>query len=84
MGVHWGRPQPLGPDTLSSFKEVWLLEWQPEFSLLLIERASYGNTVAAAAGKFAAEQAAEIKPPNPSPSLPSIASAPACPTWCRS
>ena len=65
LGLNWGRLQPLGPDTLSSFKEIWLLEWQPEFSLYLIERASYGNTVAAAAGKYAGERAVELKTVRP-------------------
>lgn len=60
LGVRWGTPQPTGPDSLSSFKEIWLLEWQPEFSLLLIERASYGNTVGAAAENFARERAADL------------------------
>lgn len=65
LGINWGRMQPLGPDTLSSFKEIWLLEWQPEFSLHLIERASYGNTVAIAAGRYAKEQAADLKTVRP-------------------
>jgi hypothetical protein len=60
LGIHWGRLQPLGPDSLSSFKEIWLLEWQPEFSLLLIERAGYGNTVPAAAIGYARERAGEM------------------------
>ena len=57
LGINWGKLQPGGPDSLSSFKEVWLLEWQPEFSLLVIERGSYGNTVAAAATAYARERA---------------------------
>ena len=61
LDINWGKLQPLGPDTLSSFKEIWLLEWQPEFSLYLIERASYGNTVGAAAGKYAEEKALALK-----------------------
>ena len=57
LEIRWGSLQPGGPDALSSFKEVWLLEWQPEFSLLVIERGSYGNTVAAAAVAYARERA---------------------------
>lgn len=60
LGIRWGKLQPLGPDSLSSFKEIWLLEWQPEFSLLLIERAGYGNTVPAAAVGYARERAGEM------------------------
>ncbi|MBC6995870.1 DUF5682 family protein [Neolewinella lacunae] len=57
LDIHWGTLQPAGPDALSSFREVWLLEWQPEFSLYLIERASYGNTLPLAAGRYAVEKA---------------------------
>ena len=60
LDIPWGKLQPGGPDSLSSFKEVWLLEWQPEFSLLIIERGSYGNTVAAAAAAYARERAAAL------------------------
>jgi hypothetical protein len=65
LAINWGKLQPLGPDSLSSFKEVWLLEWQPEYSLFLIERASYGNTVAIAAGRYAIEQAADLRTVRP-------------------
>lgn len=65
LGINWGKMQPLGPDTLSSFKEIWLLEWQPEYSLYLIERASYGNTVPLAAGRYAREQAGELRTVRP-------------------
>ncbi|WP_116126072.1 DUF5682 family protein [Lewinella sp. IMCC34183] len=60
LDIRWGKLQPGGGDSLSSFKEVWLLEWQPEFSLLVIERGSYGNTVAAAATAYTREKAAGL------------------------
>lgn len=60
LDLNWGRLQPAGPDSLGSFREVWLLEWQPEFSLYLTERASYGNTLPAAAGRYATERAAAL------------------------
>ncbi|NJB86197.1 hypothetical protein GGR26_001965 [Lewinella marina] len=60
LDIHWAKLQPEGPDSLSSFKEVWLLEWQPEFSLLVIERGSYGNTVASAAAAYTLEKAAAL------------------------
>lgn len=65
LEINWGRLQPSGPDSLSSFKEIWLLEWQPEYSLYLIERASYGNTMAIAAGRYAEEKAAEMRTVRP-------------------
>ncbi|MCP9236647.1 DUF5682 family protein [Lewinella sp. JB7] len=60
LDIRWGKLQPGGPDSLSSFREVWLMEWQPEFSLLVLERGSYGNTVAAAAAAYARERAATL------------------------
>jgi hypothetical protein len=65
LEITWGKLQPSGPDSLSSFKEIWLLEWQPEYSLFLIERASYGNTLAIAAGRYAREKAAELRTVRP-------------------
>ena len=65
LDIKWGKLQPGGPDSLSSFKEVWLLEWQPEFSLLAIERGSYGNTVGSAAAAYATERAGELRTVQP-------------------
>lgn len=65
LEITWGRLQPSGPDSLSSFKEIWLLEWQPEYSLFLIERASYGNTLAIAASRYAREKAAALRTVRP-------------------
>ena len=62
LEITWGKLQPTGPDSQSSFKEIWLLEWQPEFNLLLLERSSYGNTIPQAAGRFTLEAAQEINP----------------------
>lgn len=55
LEIPWGKMQPLGPNSISSFKEIWLLEWQPEYSLFITERSSYGNTLPLAAGKYALE-----------------------------
>ena len=60
LGISWGTLQPLGPDAISSFGEVWLLEWQPEFVLGIIERGSYGNTVGTAAAAYVRSRANEI------------------------
>lgn len=61
LEIPWGQLQPDGPESLGSFREIWLLEWQPEFSLFLIERASYGNTLAQAAANYVREQARNIR-----------------------
>lgn len=57
LDVPWGKMQPINANAISSFQEIWLLEWQPEFSLLITERSSYGNTLARAAGKYALQKA---------------------------
>ncbi|MEM1356847.1 MAG: DUF5682 family protein [Bacteroidota bacterium] len=61
LDISWGKIQPTGPDSLSSFQEIWVLEWQPEYSLYLIERASYGNTLPVAAGRYAVEKATDLR-----------------------
>lgn len=54
LSVPWGR---LGHATgLGSFKEDWLLCWQPEFALPLIDAGRYGNTLAQAAAQCLRER----------------------------
>lgn len=60
LGIAWGRLQPVGPDAISSFREIWLLEWQPEFSLAILERSSYGATLVAATTAYVQERASEL------------------------
>ncbi|KAI9133747.1 DUF5682 family protein [Acaryochloris sp. CCMEE 5410] len=46
LGIPWGRPTfNRGKGT---FKEAWILEWQPEFEIALIEAGQWGNTIEAA------------------------------------
>lgn len=48
LGVPWGvkrRARSTG-----TFKEVWTLEWRPEYSVSVVEAAGHGNTVVDAAG----------------------------------
>lgn len=61
LQIPWGALQPINPNAISSFREIWLLEWQPEFSLFLTERSSYGNTLSLAASRYALEKAKDIK-----------------------
>lgn len=42
-----------------TFREIWALQWQPEFALAVIEAAPYGNTVAEAATALAQRTATE-------------------------
>lgn len=49
LGIPWGRLMD-GPERATgSFGEHWLLEWQPDFSLAIIEAGMLGNTVREAA-----------------------------------
>ncbi len=61
LDIQWGKMQPLSANAVSSFREIWLLEWQPEFSLLVTERSSYGNTLAIAAGNYAVERSSKLR-----------------------
>ena len=47
LGISWGElSEARGKGT---FKEVWQLQWQPEFAVAVIEAAAWGNTVEGAA-----------------------------------
>lgn len=61
LGIPWGKLQPISVNAISSFKEIWLLEWYPEFNLLITERSGHGNTLPLAAGKFTLEKARNLR-----------------------
>jgi len=65
LGVDWGESieEHGGKGT---FHEVWKLQWEPEYSVRLIEMAVWGNTVAEAAIAFARDRA------DKAPHLPSL------------
>jgi hypothetical protein len=47
LGLAWGRLR--GQSGTGTFREHWLVQWQPEFAVSLIEAAVWGNTVVEAA-----------------------------------
>lgn len=47
LGIAWGKP--MSASSKGTFKEVWLLRWEPEHVLQLIENGIWGNTVELAA-----------------------------------
>lgn len=49
LGVHWGRLTESGKSR-GTFREIWMLAWQPEFSVRLAEALIYGVTIEQAAG----------------------------------
>ena len=59
LGISWGElTEARGKGT---FKEVWQLQWQPEFAVRVIEAAAWGNTVEDAASARARDQADQAR-----------------------
>jgi hypothetical protein len=59
LGINWGRQQyTTGKGT---FKEQWRLQWDPGYSVEIIERGNLGNTVSEAAASSVLNQAKEAK-----------------------
>ncbi len=57
LDIKWGqRSEVTGRGT---FKEQWRLQWDPEFSIHIIEKGNWGNTIEEAAGKYVIHRAAE-------------------------
>lgn len=48
LGVPWGRPIGAGRSR-GTFREKWLLAWEPELAVALVENLVWGPTIAAAA-----------------------------------
>ncbi len=54
LGVHWGRLAEAGRSR-GTFRERWVLRWEPEFAVQLVENLIHGATIAkAATGRLAA------------------------------
>lgn len=55
LGIKWGhRSEVAGKGT---FKEQWRLQWDPAFSIDIIEKGNLGNTVEEAAGNWLVQKA---------------------------
>ena len=66
LGIAWGRLGG-GRGSRGTFRETWVLRWEPELSIKLIEASRYGSTVANAATACIAEQCQTLE------SLPALA-----------
>ncbi len=55
LQIQWGNKQDIGGK--GTFKELWRLQWTPEFSIDIIDKGNWGNTVEEAASKFVIDQA---------------------------
>ena len=56
LGIDWAVPVETGRTT-GTFKEAWLLEWQPQFSIDVIMAGVYGTTVESAVAAKVAHDA---------------------------
>ena len=57
LGVEWALPAQAIGRSKGTFHEHWLVRWQPEFALTLIEASRYGHTIVQAAGARVIEDA---------------------------
>ncbi|MBX5449441.1 DUF5682 family protein [Thermogemmatispora sp.] len=57
LGIPWGKPQTIASSKRGTFHERWMLQWEHEFILLLIEANAWGNTLESAATSFAVNAA---------------------------
>ena len=52
LGISWGELIENSQQTKGSFKEVWSLEWRPDFAIAIIEAGMWGNTLYEAATNY--------------------------------
>ncbi len=52
LSIPWGATQASSQHTKGSFKEEWILEWEPDFAIRIIEAGMWGNTVYEAATNY--------------------------------
>ncbi|MBW8686119.1 DUF5682 family protein [Chitinophaga rhizophila] len=55
LDIKWGHRY--GPSGKGTFKEQWRLQWDPGFSIDIIEKGNWGNTVEEATSKYVQHQA---------------------------
>ena len=56
LAIPWGK-QVASRNRSGSFREVWQLQWLPEYALKIIEANIWGNTVEEATGNYASDLA---------------------------
>lgn len=49
LNIPWGKPMKGSQYRLGTFKEVWKLQWKPDYAIRIIDAAQWGNTVEEAA-----------------------------------
>lgn len=58
LSIPWGR-RGTASGSKGTFKEIWVLEWKPEFAVAIIDAARFGNTLEAAAVGAVANRAGD-------------------------
>lgn len=72
LGIPWGTSRPASGK--GTFREVWLLRWDPEFAVRIIEAAMWGNTVLSAATARASALASPEQEETGTPRVPALSS----------
>lgn len=49
LDIPWGSQKSTSDLTKSGFKEIWQLQWKPDFAIQIIEKSALGNTLLEAA-----------------------------------
>jgi hypothetical protein len=62
LGIDWGTPADTGR-TGGTFKEVWELQWHPQFEVALVEASAAGTTIESAAAATLVNAAAAASDP---------------------
>ncbi len=52
LEIPWGQQLEGSKHSLGSFKEIWALDWEPDFAIRIIEAGMWGNTVYEAASNY--------------------------------
>jgi Family of unknown function (DUF5682) len=60
LNIPWGQVVPVRGKG-GTYREVWSLQWSPEFTLRVVEASQWGNTVLDAANQFTQRNADEAK-----------------------
>lgn len=60
LGIPWGQLRNLTGRETGSFKEIWRLQWRPDYAIRLIKANMYGNTLEKACEAFAKNKVNEL------------------------
>ena len=61
LGIPWGEIIENSQHTRGRFKEIWQLEWEPDYAIRIIEAGMWGNTIQEAATNLIIENSKQQK-----------------------